>query len=55
MSQDDAEYYRRRAATERARAKEAERADIAAIHEELARLYEALVDQEELRPQRRTG
>ena len=50
MSQEDVEYYRQRAATERAMAKTAGRADVAAIHEELARQYEALVEQDELRP-----
>ena len=49
MSPLDLEYYRRRAATERALAKEAERANVSAIHEELARQYEALVRYEELR------
>lgn len=40
----DLEYYRQRAVTERALAREASRADVAAIHEELATLYQALVD-----------
>lgn len=50
MSQEDVEYYRQRAATERAMAATAERAEVAAIHEELARQYEALVEQDTLRP-----
>ena len=51
MSETDIEYYRRRAATERAMAATAERANVKAIHEELARQYEALVEQVELRPE----
>ena len=47
---DDAEHYRARATTERQRAAEAERADVAEIHAELARMYEAWVDQPGLRP-----
>jgi hypothetical protein len=50
MSAEDTEYYRYRAATERALAKASDRTNVAAIHEELARQYEALVDQLELRP-----
>ena len=50
MSSEDIVYYRQRAVTERANAKLADRAYIAEIHEELARLYEALVEHEELRP-----
>ena len=50
MSQDDSSYYRSRAAAEREAAKDAGRADIAEIHQELARLYDALVANEELRP-----
>lgn len=50
MSPDDASYYLRRARDERNRAKEAGRADVAAIHEELARQYEALVEHSGLRP-----
>ena len=44
------DYYRQRAAAERELAKDARRADVAAIHEELARQYQALVDRAELRP-----
>jgi hypothetical protein len=51
MFLDDTEYYRRRAVDERALAMKSERRDVAAIHEELARQYQALVDQAELRPQ----
>ena len=46
----DVEYYRQRAASERDLAKEAERANVAAIHEELVRQYDALVNRSELRP-----
>lgn len=49
MSSENIEYYRQRAVDERALALKAERADIAAIHEELARQYQALVDRAELR------
>ena len=51
----DTDYYRQRAATERELAKDAERADVAAIHEELARQHEALVNRAELRPTLRTA
>lgn len=50
MTETDAEYYRRRACEERDRAKQANLPGAAAIHEELARQYEALVDHPELRP-----
>ena len=50
MSSEDLEYYRQRAAVERERAKSSSRLDIAEIHEELARLYDALVEHEGLRP-----
>ena len=50
MSISDTEYYRRRATTERELTLKAERRDVAEIHMELARLYQALVDDEELRP-----
>ena len=50
MSSTDAEYYRRRATQERELALKAERKNVAAIHEELARQYQALVDRAELRP-----
>ena len=50
MSSEDIEYYRQRAVDERAMALKAERQDVAAIHEELARQYQALVDHAELRP-----
>lgn len=46
----DIEYYRRRASAERELARSAESADVAEIHDELARQYEALIEQEELRP-----
>ena len=50
MQSHDVEYYRARAATERALAQQSENADVAAIHEELAIQYEALVERAELRP-----
>ena len=50
MQPHDVEYYRARAATERERAQVSENADVAAIHEELAIQYEALVEQADLRP-----
>ena len=50
MSIRDTEYFRQRAERERALARSSARANVAAIHEELARQYEALVDQAELRP-----
>jgi len=40
----DVEYYRERAATERDRAKSAAQPKIAAIHLELASLYERLIE-----------
>ena len=50
MSADDTEYYRQRAADERAAALKAENQNVALIHQELARQYQALVDRAELRP-----
>jgi hypothetical protein len=50
LSSVDVEYYRQRAAAERELARASDRANVAEIHEELARLYDALVDQESLRP-----
>ena len=50
MSRTDVDYYRERAARERVLAKTSSQANVAAIHEELAGQYEALVDQAELRP-----
>ncbi|WP_426692700.1 hypothetical protein ACMC5O_001700 [Sphingomonas sediminicola] len=50
MSSNDTEYYRRRAIAERALASKSERANVAAIHAELARQYQALADKAELRP-----
>ena len=50
MSAKDVEYYRQRAAAEMQLASAAERADVAFIHEELARQYQALIEQKELRP-----
>jgi hypothetical protein len=50
MSSNDEEYYRARAHAERKLALSSERQDVAAIHQELAQLYQALVDHAELRP-----
>jgi hypothetical protein len=50
MPTHNLEYYRQRAAAERALAKISGRANVAAIHEELAVQYEALVEQAQLRP-----
>ena len=55
MSSDEIEYYRARAIEERKAAADASQANVAAIHEELARLYEALADQPELRLQRKVA
>lgn len=49
MTQETA-YYRERAVTERALALKSKNQEIAEIHEELARLYQALVDHKVLRP-----
>ena len=53
MSSSDTVYFRARATKEREMALKAERQDVAAIHEELARQYQALVDEAELRPRTR--
>jgi RNase P subunit RPR2 len=45
--------YRQRAVDERAKALQSELREVAAIHEELARQYQALVDKVELRPKLR--
>ena len=50
MPTQDTRYYRERVAKERAMALASERQDVREIHEELARQYEALIDQAELRP-----
>jgi hypothetical protein len=55
MFSDDFEYYRARAAEERAAAADSSQSNVAAIHEELARLYEALAEQPELRVQRKVA
>ena len=46
----DVEYFRQRAAAERELASQSDRANVAAIHDELARQYDALVNRAELRP-----
>ena len=50
MSANDTDYYRQRAVEERALALMSENYNVALIHEELARQYQALVDRAELRP-----
>ena len=50
MPSNDANYYRQRAIKEQEMALESDRKNVAAIHEELAKQYQALVDQAELRP-----
>lgn len=50
MSSNDIEYYRQRATTARKLALAADRQEVAEIHLELARLYDALVNQPGLRP-----
>ena len=54
LSQDDENYFRGRAIEERIAAEDASRADVAQIHLELARLYQALADQPELRQLRKS-
>lgn len=51
MSHDDTKYYRERAVSERAMALCAAAQNVAEIHDELARQYEALAHQPELRPE----
>ena len=53
MSFDDTAYYRQRSITERVRAKTASSQEVAEIHEELARLYDAMVAHKSLRPKLR--
>jgi len=50
VAETDIEYYRRRAIQEREYALAADRQDVAAIHLELARLYDALVNEPGIRP-----
>ena len=52
-SPDDMTYYRRRAATERVMAGLSQQREVREIHEELAQLYEALVERADLRPAER--
>jgi hypothetical protein len=54
-AQDDEDYYRGRAIEERLAAEDASQANVAQIHQELARLYDALADQPELRPARKVA
>ena len=53
MSSNDVEHYRKRANDERRLALAASQQNVAAILEELAKQYQALVDQAELRPKLR--
>jgi hypothetical protein len=53
MTSTDIAYYRQRAVTERALARTTRNSKVAAIHEELGRQYQALVDHAELRPLKR--
>ena len=55
MPSDEIEYYRMRAEVERKAAADASQSDVAVIHLELARLYEALVREPELRPKRQVA
>ena len=55
MTSDDIEYYRARSIEEHLAAADASQSNVAAIHEELARLYEALAEQPELRLQRKVA
>ncbi|MDP9421677.1 MAG: hypothetical protein M3Q19_02375 [Pseudomonadota bacterium] len=50
MSAHNEEYYHARAIEERQAATDATQSEVALIHAELARLYEALARQPELRP-----
>ncbi len=50
MSDHDTRYYQERAIAERTLALASERQDVREIHEELARQYDALVEQAQLRP-----
>ena len=50
MSSEDLSYYRRRAQQERELASKASNAEVAEIHDELARLYDALIEHRSLRP-----
>ncbi len=50
MKWSDVAYYRERAAKERRLARASENEDVAAIHEELASRYEALVENVLVRP-----
>ena len=50
MSPGNVEYYRARAIVERKQALAADRKNVADIHLELARLYDALVNEPAIRP-----
>ena len=50
MSESDTEYYLRRANEEREMTLKSARQDVAVIHEELARQYQALAAEKRLRP-----
>lgn len=55
MNDQDIGYYLQRAMTERRLAFQASRADVAAIHDELAKQYQALAEQGELRAALKAG
>ena len=50
MSEKDVAYYRARAVEERENALASHRQNVAEVHLELARLYDALVNEPEIRP-----
>lgn len=50
MACDDIDYYRARAIEEREKALASDRQNVAEIHLELARLYDALVSEPAIRP-----
>ena len=52
VSTEDDDYFRARAIEERQAAADSTKSEVALIHEELARLYEAMAEQPELRVNR---
>ena len=53
MAPEDVSYYRKRAEAERRLARASENGAVAAVHEELARQYEALIELAHFRPRLR--
>lgn len=51
MTTQSTEYYRTRASEERERANDSTKEEVAVIHNELAKAYDALAAQPELRPE----